>query len=253
MPSSGRRLPLWFRIGGLLTLVIAFVIGLLSFLNYANFRKTQHALLETRYTVLGADARQTVELAFALGLAPSENERLAAVFKQLQSKWPAIRFAGVVDTEGKLLTGSGNFGAGDAASWQKRIADSKLDGIWRTHTEQGDVIGLTIADNFGGKAGAVVIAYDNREIQSASAAMAQELWLRSLAVLLAAAVLAWFGTWWLTRELATELDDAERLLQADIDTPPPAAQADDPTLVAETRAFVLAAHTAARNLQEGRT
>lgn len=252
MPLPHRRLSLWFRIGGLLALVIAFVVGLLSFLNYANFRKTVHGLIETRYTVLGADARQTVTAGLALGLAPDQNAQLGEVFKRLTARWPAVRFAGVVDADGRLLVGTGTQGPQDSANWRKHIGEGKLDAVWRTHSEHNDAIGLTLADNFGGKAGAVVIAYDDRELQQASDAMANQLLLRAVAVLVIAAVLAWLGTWWLTRALAEELDAAESLLDTDLDAATPLPTEDERPLVAETRDFVSAARSAAHTLAEAR-
>jgi hypothetical protein len=228
------RFPLWFRIGSLIALVMLFVIALLSFLNYANFRKTLHGLAETRYTVLGKDSRQTVESGLALGLLPDQNAQLAADFAKLTSRWPAIRFAGVVATDGRLLVGSGTPMA--ASRWQSHIADSPLDGLWRSRGDHEDAVGLNIENNFGDKAGAVVIAYDDRETRAASSIMAQQLVWRALAVALLSTVAAWFGAWWFTRALADELGTAAALLAADADAA--ADNADSRPLVAGIRGFL---------------
>jgi hypothetical protein len=247
-PSSP-AVPLWFRIGGLIALVVAFVVVLLSFLNYANFRKTMHGLTETRYLVLGKDARQTVEGGMALGLLPEQNTQLAVVFRDLAAKWPAVRFAGVVDTDGRVLVGSGE--AADGARWRGPLRDSKLDGVWHSRAEHDDAVGLTLENNFGDKAGAVVIRYDDRETRQASAGMAQALAWRAAAVSLCAALLAWAGAWWLTRPLAAELDEAMTLLASN---KPPSAlltPLQEATLLGGTAEFIAAAHNAADTIARG--
>ncbi len=241
-PSPSSRLPLWFRIGGLLALVIAFVVALLSFLNYANFRKTVQGLHETRYLVLGKDIRQTVEAGLSLGLTPEQNARLPLLFKELQSAWPAIRYAGVVNTAAQPILGAGQAAKEGRASWHERIQAGTPDGIWHWRADHESAVGLTIADNFGGKAGAVVIVYDDREVAAAASTMATQLLWRALGVMLAASLLAWLGAWWLTRALAAELDAAEAVLDGH-PLPP-----DERPLVAETQAFVAAVQQAEQRM-----
>ncbi|WP_179958290.1 hypothetical protein [Chitinimonas arctica] len=243
-PSQSPRLPLWFRIGGLLALVILFVVGLLAFLNYANFRKTVQGLHEARYLVLGKDLRQSVEAGLSLGLTPAQNARLPLLFNELKDSWPAIRYAGVIDTEARALLGTGPVDSSHQGSWRERIATGPADGIWHWRAEHESAVGLTLADNFGGKAGAVLIVYDDREVLLVAGRMAEQLFWRALAVILVAALLAWWGAWRLTRSLAAELDAAEAVL-AGSSLPP-----DTRPLVRETQLFMDAAAQAEAKMAE---
>jgi hypothetical protein len=243
------RLPLWFRVGALMALVITFVVALLAFLDYANFRKTVNGLIETRYTTLGKDSRQSVEAGMSLGITIAQNAGLAPVFRELKSHWPAIRFAGVVGPEGKLQVGAGTLSALDTLSWQKQIGERAADAVWFGRSGHDTAVGLNLEDNFGGKAGAVVIAYDDRELEDASAAMLGRLLLRAMVVLIGAAALSWLGAWWFTRQLAAELDEAEAVLGGSqtASTLPPT---DEQSLVGEARLFVLAIQSAEQRLSE---
>lgn len=241
------RSPIWFRIGGSLALVIAFVIALLSFLNYANFRKTVQGLHEQRYVVLGKDVRQSVDAVLSLGLSPQQNARLPVYFGELRRAWPAIRFAGLIDNNAKPLIGAGTLASTGLSTWRDLIAAKQTDGIWHWRADHESAIGLTVLNNFGQKMGAVVIRYDDREAVAASNAIVGELVWRALLVILGSTVIALVGTWWLTRDLADELRTADAVLHG-ADLPP-----DNRLLVAETQAFVLAAKHTEQALESAAT
>ncbi|WP_269532020.1 hypothetical protein [Chitinimonas sp. BJYL2] len=229
-----QRAPLWFRIGGLLALVIAFVVALLTFLNYANFRKTVQELHQARYLALGKDLRQSVEAGLSLGLLPDQNARLPALFAETRKSWPAVSYVGVIDPAGKTLAVAGQAREGELTAWADRIDNHAADASWYWQAGSQSAVGLSLTDNYGGKAGAIVIAYDDRDITALGNTMLWTLLWRALGVMLAAAALAWLGAWWLTRQLAAELDDAEAVL-AGASLPPDTRQ-----LVAETQHFVAA-------------
>ncbi|WP_374349331.1 hypothetical protein [Chitinimonas sp.] len=242
-----RPSPLWFRIGSLLALVIAFVIGLLSFLNYANFRKTSQGLIETRYLVLGKDARQAVDDGVSLGLAPAQNSQLKPLFQHLRQQWPALQFAGVVDASGAVQIGDGQAATLDLTSWQKQMADSPAEGAWHARGEHHHAVGLNLIDTFGGRGGAVVLHFDDRELSAASAPLARQLLQRAALILLLFMVLTCLGVRWLVRQLATEIDQAEQLLNQP-GTPATLASAAPGGLLQQTHEFVAASERARQTL-----
>src|SRR5258705_3889779 len=74
----GRRsAPLWLRLGLPISLIIALAIGLISFLNYYNYRKTYPQLNVARLMVVARDLRQAVESGLNVGMVPRRNTQLA--------------------------------------------------------------------------------------------------------------------------------------------------------------------------------
>src|ERR1700739_2918511 len=98
-PRNTARRPhsaFWWRIGGLLVLVMSVVLLLISFLNYSNYRKTYLELNLTRYLVMAKDLRQTVESGLNIGRRPSENLQLLPMMQAMENRRDGIRYVGVI-------------------------------------------------------------------------------------------------------------------------------------------------------------
>lgn len=200
-----RPLPLWLLVGGLLSLVIAFVLALVALLNYANFRKSLQEQHVIRYLVLAKDLRQTVEAGMNIGLVPAANERLPQILAGLRTLHSNITFAGLSSETGRWLLTHGDVPEQDAAYWREHVATTAADGWWRARSGDSYLVGLSYVNNFGVKEGAVVIAYDKRDIDLATDAMLTELALDALLTQLAFTVLSLGGAWVLTRRFTREL------------------------------------------------
>lgn len=201
-----RTLPdvLWLRIGGLLVLVIAAVLVLISFLNYSNYRKTYIESNLTRYLVLAKDVRQGIVSSLNIGLHPSEDLYLIPALTEMTRRYDGIRYIGVVDESGRPI-GQGDFPALPAQAWKDKIAATATDAYWQSGDAQTYQIGLTFTNNFNLKAGAVVIGYDRQRIERACADMLRKMCVDAVKVLTLLTALALAGVYFLTRRFSAEL------------------------------------------------
>jgi hypothetical protein len=203
-------LPLWVRLGVPIALIIALAIGLISFLNYYNYVKTYRQLNVSRITVVARDLRQAIEVGLNVGLAPTSNTQLDKALATAKDKTNGLRFAAVVDEQGRRLVEVGE--APPAQEWQKRLAAVDDTGSWLGEDSDTYQVGLPYRNSFGVTVGAVVVGYDKAAIDRATAAMRLTLiadWLTA-AVLLS--VLALLGVWLVTRRLEAELAEADAAL-----------------------------------------
>ncbi|MFC4159105.1 hypothetical protein [Chitinimonas lacunae] len=203
---SRRPLPLWLLVGGMVSLVIGFVLALVALLNYANFRKNLHEQHVTRYLVLARDLRQTVEAGMNIGLTPAANERLPQILNGLRLRHSGISFAGLSNQEGRWLLGNGDVPEQSADYWRDHAAATAADSWWRARSGDSYLVGLSYVNNFGVKEGAVVIAYDRRGIDEITDAMLTRLAQAALATQLLFTLLSLIGAWLLTRRFTSQID-----------------------------------------------
>jgi sensor histidine kinase regulating citrate/malate metabolism len=204
--SRSRRNTLWLRIGGLLVLVIASVLVLVSFLNYSNYRKNYLELNLTRYLVLAKDTRQSIVAGLNIGLRPSEDEHLQASLSEMARRFEGIRYIGVIDESGRLL-GQGQLPRQSAERWKKRIETTDADTYWQANTADTYQIGLPFVNNFGIKIGAVVIGYERTPIEANIGDMLRKMSVDVAQTLVLMAVLTMAGVYALTRRLASDLSE----------------------------------------------
>jgi sensor histidine kinase regulating citrate/malate metabolism len=221
MPSG----VLWLRIGGLLVLVIAAVLVLISFLNYSNYRKTYIESNLTRYLVLAKDVRQGIVSDLNIGLHPSEDLYLMPALTEMARRYDGIRYIGVVDESGRPIS-QGDFPALPAQAWKDKIAATATDTYWRSSDAQAYQIGLTFTNNFDLKAGAVVIGYDRQRIERAVADMMRKMCVDAVKVLILLTALALAGVYFLTRRFSAELVQVGATLDAMFDAAEPPFVAD---------------------------
>lgn len=204
-PVAGRRHNLlWLRIGILLTLVIALVLVLISYLNYSNYRKAYLELNLTRYMIVAKDVRQTVLSGLNVGLAPAENVRLLSAIHEQLGRERDIAFIGVIDEAG-AVTGAGSIGPGAAARWHRRLAATAPQASWQTSDASTIELGIPFVNNFNVKAGAVVIGFERGAIESAAAAMLRMLAVDMAITLLVLTLLTFAGVYVLTRKFSSVL------------------------------------------------
>lgn len=201
-----RRNTLWLRIGGLLVLVIASVLILISFLNYSNYRKNYLELNLTRYLVLAKDTRQNIVGALNIGLRPAEDEHLPAALAEMAQRYEGIRYIGVLDESGRLL-GRGQLPAQTPANWMRRIAATDADAYWQAANGDTFQIGLPFVNNFGIKIGAVVIGYERTRIEANISDMLRKMCVDVAQTLVLIALLTMAGVYILTRRLANDLSE----------------------------------------------
>jgi sensor histidine kinase regulating citrate/malate metabolism len=207
----GRRsAPLWLRLGLPISLIIALAIGFISFLNYYNYRKTYQQLNVARIMVVARDLRQAIESGLNVGLAPRSNTQLASSLTIAKDHTDGVRFAVVIDEAAKRLVGVGDAAANQ--DWQRRLQRAGEELSWLGEDDDTYQVGLPYRNSFGVSVGAVVLGYDKVAIDRATAAMAFTLFVDWIGAVLLLTTLTLLGTWRLTRELESELTQAEDAL-----------------------------------------
>src|SRR5215475_7132730 len=122
------NVPLWVRLGVPISMIIALAIALISFLNHSNYEKTYRQLNVSRITVVARDLRQAIEVGLNVGLAPKSNTQLDKALATAKDNTDGLRFAAVVDEQGRRLVEVGEAPPGQ--DWQKRLATSGDEGSW---------------------------------------------------------------------------------------------------------------------------
>jgi hypothetical protein len=217
----GRRsAPLWLRLGLPISLIIALAIGFISFLNYYNYRKTYQQLNVARVMVVARDLRQAIESGLNVGLAPRSNTQLATSLAVAKDHTDGVRFAAIIDEAAKKLVEVG--GAAANQDWLQRLKSAGEDLSWLGEDDDTYQVGLPYRNSFGVIVGAVVLGYDKAAIDRATATMAFTLFIDWIGAVLLLTTLTLLGTWRLTRELESELTQAEdELAHALSDKPKP--------------------------------
>jgi len=205
-----RSAPLWLRLGLPISLIIALAIGFISFLNYYNYRKTYQQLNVARIMVVARDLRQAIESGLNVGLAPRSNTQLAASLAVAKDHIDGVRFAVVIDETAKRLVGVGDAAANQ--DWLRRLQRVGEELSWLGEDDDTYQVGLPYRNSFGVIVGAVVLGYDKVAIDRATAAMAFTLFVDWVGAVLLLTTLTVLGIWRLTRELDSELTQAEAAL-----------------------------------------
>jgi sensor histidine kinase regulating citrate/malate metabolism len=207
----GRRsAPLWLRLGLPISLIIALAIGFISFLNYYNYRKTYQQLNVARVMVVARDLRQAIESGLNVGLAPRSNTQLATSLAVAKDHTDGVRFAAIIDEAAKRLVEVG--GAAANQDWLRRLKSAGEELSWLGEDDDTYQVGLPYRNSFGVIVGAVVLGYDKAAIDRATATMAFTLFVDWIGAVLLLTTLTLLGTWRLTRELESELTQAEDAL-----------------------------------------
>jgi hypothetical protein len=160
--------------------------------------------------VVTRDLRQAIESGLNVGLAPRSNTQLATSLAVAKDHIEGVRFAVVIDEAAKRLVG-----AGDAAAnqeWLRRLQRVGEELSWLGEDDDTYQVGLPYRNSFGVSVGAVVLGYDKIASDRATAAMAFTLFVDWVGAVLLLTTLTVLGTWRLTRELESELTQAEAAL-----------------------------------------
>jgi hypothetical protein len=208
---------LWSRLGLPISLTIALAIGFVSFLNHYNYRKTYQQLNVARIMVVARDLRQAIESGLNVGLTPRSNTQLATSLAFAKDHIEGVRFAVVIDETAKRLVGVGDAPADQ--DWLRRLQRAGEELSWLGEDENTYQVGLPYRNSFGVNVGAVVLGYDKAAIDRATA-MAFTLFVDWVGVVLLLATLTVLGIWRLTRQLESELTQADEALAHAISNEP---------------------------------
>lgn len=212
---SKNRHYIWWRVSLLLVLVIAFVLAIISFLNYSNYRKTYLDSSLSRHLVLAKELRQVIEAGLNIGIKPSENLNLLPAIKELIRSHAGIHYIYIIDENGGVI-GEGNAPAGNDLFYSNKIKETQESKYWQEMTSDTIQLGIVFLNNFNIKTGAVMIGYDRLVIESAAHQMRNKLVLDMLLTFALLAVLTYGGVFTLTRKFANELAQVSGVIDSAI-------------------------------------
>jgi sensor histidine kinase regulating citrate/malate metabolism len=243
---------LWWRISIILILVISFVLSLISFLNYSNYRKNFLELHLTRYQIMGKDLRQTIESGLNIGIFPFENTNLLPTIKALATRQSGTRYVAILEESGVILQ-EGKVPANSTSQWKERLNRNTTDNYWQSSNPQTLEIGIPFSNNFGQKIGAVVIGYDRSEIEHSTSEMLRKIILNCIETILLCAAVIFGFTYFLTKKLLKDLHTASKALYSGLQENEPINLQDDVLgneISQEINAFTAIVHKASHELHQ---
>lgn len=210
--------PLWLRLGLPIALIIALSVGFIGFLNYFNYEKTYRHLIVSRVMVIGGDLRQAVEVGLNFGLSPKSNSQLDPALSAAKDSSEGLDFVVLIDQAGEWIGGAGT--APRSHDWRARLATIGKDASWQGGDQETYQVGLPFRNTFGVTVGAVVLGYNKRAMDQATASIRRRLTWDCLAISAVFSVVAFTGVWLLTRRLETDLDQVKSALDHQSDHAP---------------------------------
>lgn len=162
------------RVGRMAILILAFLLALISYLNYANFEKTYLDLIASRSRVMAEDLAQAVEYGLNLGLRLDQMTPLSKLVAETRAADPDIRWVVVADSQDKPV-----FAAPPEAT---TLASVRV----KPHpAENGEsyFTRVRLTNSFGRDNGSVVISWSRTAVNAKLGRVAQEMLQQTLAIL----------------------------------------------------------------------
>jgi len=167
------------------SILLAFAVALLLFLNYAKFGSTLENRERARHALLADHLAKILDARLALGLPLERTAELQTILSRELAYDPRLHAIAAFDADGvlRMLGGRGQPGLW-AAACQALEQNSRMP-------SQNDAGSLAFAlhNDFGVKAGCLVMEYDLRGTQLQSRAAVAAVWPVALVTLLAALAL----------------------------------------------------------------
>jgi len=165
--------------------LLAFAVALLLFLNYAKFGATLENRERARHALLADHLAKTLDARLALGLPLERTPLLQATLSRELAYDPRLHAIAAFDADGVLRVLGGK---GQPALWQAACQALERDSRMPSQNDAGS-LALALHNDFGVKAGCLVMEYDLRGTQRQSRAAVAAVWPVALLTLLAALVL----------------------------------------------------------------
>jgi sensor histidine kinase regulating citrate/malate metabolism len=205
------------KISWTLVLILAFLLSLVTFLNFFNFETAYSELNQSRFEVLARDLKNTIEYNINLGLSLSEARNLQDVIGGMAKLDKDIAFIRIFNAQGRILYDTDPSGVGTRVpeSWAGELGSVGSSLPVLTDPEgKRMVIGVPVADSFNVMAGAFALGYDraaqDRDVRSMFGYL-----MRFLALVLGvASVLAYLAVALLSKGFTRSVVEMTRSLDA---------------------------------------
>lgn len=216
-----RGMSLSMRIASMVALVIVMTIGLISFLNYSNYRKNYHEFIQSRYLVLANDIKQTIEYSLNLGLPLGQLEQAQRLLDEIKLRMPSILFIRVFNDQKNIAfaTEPALIGKPIDPAWFDIIDRTRKDAHWHGEDDAAYLVAVPIVNNFDVKVGAVVVGYSKAQFEANSTLMGQRLMMDTLGVTVVTLLLMLIGIRLIMRKIEPGMVQVEQSLDRFLDDP----------------------------------
>lgn len=172
---ASMKISLTAKIGLTIVSIVAFVLLLVTFLNYFKFQKTLTGLLDSRVRVVSLDLKSTVESGLNLGLALEDIDSLQPILDHAREINPLIATIRVFDDAGKAVFSSPADGmAAIPATWREALERSESD-TFSLAEENEFIVGAPLVNNLDKAVGGITVTYSRGYFDGKVAAMLREL------------------------------------------------------------------------------
>tara|TARA_R110000787_G_scaffold25757_2_gene72231 strand:- start:31446 stop:32366 length:921 start_codon:yes stop_codon:yes gene_type:complete len=196
------KVSLTAKIGLTIVGIVAFVLLLVTFLNYFKFQKTLAGLLDSRVRVVSLDLKSTVEGGLNLGLALRNIETLQPILDHAREINPLIATIQVYDESGNRLFSSPLSDEPTVpAEWMTALDSAETD-TWSLAGETEFVVGVPLVDNLDKYVGGLSVTYSRSYFDAKVDAMLLELGEASLLALAIFGTLAFLAVFLLLRDVS---------------------------------------------------
>ncbi|MFO1350359.1 MAG: hypothetical protein U1F68_06635 [Gammaproteobacteria bacterium] len=143
--------------------LIAVALGLIVMLNQAKFEYAFSEQAESRFAFVVKELKSTIETGLNLGLSLTDARNIEDIIERELASDDHILAITLFDQHQILFHVEKNHGAANqpdvAALWRQASATADADD-WRQKTPGKRLVGATLINNFGQKAGGIALEYD---------------------------------------------------------------------------------------------
>lgn len=175
----------------------AVAIALTVLLNQAKFGDILRGLDDSRVSVVTLDTSRRLRQAVDLGLLLKDIAESRTIVESLIEEYPELQSVSIFDADGALIAHGGQALSGSPGTapddWQTSNLGAAGE-VWRLETPESFVVGAPVINNFGKLEGGVATRYGKARYARIVGGLADELLEASIALFVAASVLAVLGT-----------------------------------------------------------
>ena len=202
-------------------------MALTVLLNQAKFGDILRGLDDSRVSVVTLDTSRRLRQAVDLGLLLKDIAESRTIVESLVEEYPELQSVSIFDADGALIAHGGQALSDDRETAPDDWLTSNRGAggeVWRLESAESFIVGAPVINNFGKLEGGVATRYGKARYTRIVGALSDELLEASVALFVAAGVLAVLGTAIAlrrliatARRLTTEVDS---LMDATADTTP---------------------------------
>ncbi len=211
--------------------IVALAVGLYSFLTNAKMRSVLADVESSRFEIIGAEVRATVERTLRIGLPLEASTNIQSVVDRTREDTPEIRSLIVFDDTGRQLYEAGRPVDTMASEqdrprvpqdWVRALTQNNTPAVLRLRAAEGGRLLIPILGPRGTPAGGVALAFATADADAIVARTTAQQWRIGAVALIVASLIAGLATIFLVRPLANHfrrLEGGVKAISAGTTTP----------------------------------